>query len=121
MIYQYMQCKTKRSGIFLFFLWLFLLTSVVSQAQITGPGLVCKGVDYNYSAGNIYSRSYSWTIQGGTIVSGRTGRYPTVRWNEGGGTLYLEYWSDDMMDYVSAGSKQVYTYTAGTISGPNNV
>lgn len=89
-------------------------------AQLDGPTRVCPGVNYEYNAGTIFSRSFSWRAANGSIVSGGSGRYPVVRWNAGGGTLMLEYWDKDLGDYSHA-SLPVRTYGGGNITGPTNI
>lgn len=53
------------------------------KIELTGPSSVCpnvEGVIYNATA--LDAHTYSWTIQGGTIIAGEKTDAPTVKWGD---------------------------------------
>jgi hypothetical protein len=58
---------------------------------ITGPAPVCQTIGSNYSTystPNVAGHTYSWTVVGGTIISGQNTNSITVNWTIiGGGTV----------------------------------
>ncbi len=89
---------------------------------ITGPASACVG-----STGNVYTTQtgmtgYTWTITGGTIVSGATTNSVTVTWNTAGAqSICVNYTNASL---CSATAPVCYAVTVNalpvpTITGPN--
>lgn len=70
----------------------FILANIVpQQPDINGKSILCANTDSNvvYFVDSLQGVNYSWSITGGTIVSGNNSDSITVDWTGGAGTLTI--------------------------------
>lgn len=89
-------------------------------ATIDGPQYICPGTAYTYSTDE-GGNSYSWTVTGGTIQSGQTGRYVSVLWTAGAQSRSISIGYNVIGEGLTTTHYQrtmnIFVTTSGTLSG----
>ena len=59
--------------------------------QIEGASTVCAGTQERYWVSNMPGSSYTWTVSGGSIVTGQNTNEIVVNWSSSGGSISVVY------------------------------
>lgn len=72
---------------------------ISAVSDVNGPDVVCQNATHTYSVPKWPGTTYTWTVTGGTVVSGGDGHTVEIEWGPGpGGSISVEYISNFLYD-----------------------